>query len=125
MGYFFHFSSLYPTTNIELYMCLLIQILYLNFKAILAFPKTASSAQIHRSISFIWIVWSTLYLYLWLYRQPSATYTKTGWWYDFKLFKLWFSLTVDFFEQNFLFFDNYAFGLSYTRPKTKRTFLDL
>ena len=30
-----------------------------------------------------------------------------------------FALTVDFFEQNFLFFDNCAFGLSYTRPKNE------
>ena len=28
-------------------------------------PKTAGSAQTHKSISFIWIVWSTLYVYLW------------------------------------------------------------
>ena len=27
-------------------------------------PKTAGSAQTHKSISFIWIVWSTLYVYL-------------------------------------------------------------
>ena len=39
---------------------------YLNFKAVLALPKTARSAQTHKSISFIWIVWSTLYVYLWL-----------------------------------------------------------
>ena len=39
--------------------------LYLNFKAVLALPKTARSAQTHKSISFIWIVWSTLYVYLW------------------------------------------------------------
>ena len=30
-------------------------------------PKTAGSAQTHKSISFIWIVWSTLYVYLWKY----------------------------------------------------------
>ena len=29
-------------------------------------PKTAGSAHAHKSLSFIWIVWSTLYVYLWL-----------------------------------------------------------
>ena len=28
-------------------------------------PKTAGSAQTQKSMSFIWIVWSTLYVYLW------------------------------------------------------------
>ena len=37
----------------------------MSFKAVLALPKTASSAQINKSISFIGIVWSTLYVYLW------------------------------------------------------------
>ena len=32
----------------------------MNLKAVWALPKTAHSAQIHKSISFIWIVWSTL-----------------------------------------------------------------
>ena len=32
----------------------------MNFKAVVALPKTACSAQAHTSISFIWIVWSTL-----------------------------------------------------------------
>ena len=36
----------------------------MNFRAVLALPKTAGSAQTHKSISFIWIVWSTLYVYL-------------------------------------------------------------
>ena len=75
MGYFFHFSSLYPAPYIELYVCWTILISYLNFKAVLTLPKTAGSAQTHKSISFIWIVWSTLYvylcsnpeIYLWLY----------------------------------------------------------
>mgnify|MGYP006863840669 CR=1 FL=1 len=35
------------------------------FKAVLALPKTAPSAQTCKSITFIWIVWSTLYIYLW------------------------------------------------------------
>ena len=38
---------------------------YLNFRAVLVLPKTAGSAQTHKSISFIRIVWSTLYVYLW------------------------------------------------------------
>ena len=33
---------------------------------VLALPKTAGTAQTHKSMSFIWIVWSTLYVYLWL-----------------------------------------------------------
>ena len=37
---------------------------YLNFKALLALPKMAPSAQTNKSISFIWIFWSTLYVYL-------------------------------------------------------------
>ena len=64
MGYFFRFSSLYPATYIELYVCLSIQISYLNFKADLALPKMARSAQTHQSISFIWIVSINLYVYL-------------------------------------------------------------
>ena len=43
----------------------MVWISYLNFKAVLVLPKTAGSAQTHKSISFIWIVWSTLYVYLW------------------------------------------------------------
>ena len=46
-------------------MCYPIWISYLNFRAVLALPKTASSAQAHKSISFIWIIRSTLYVYLW------------------------------------------------------------
>ena len=34
----------------------------MNFKAVFPLPKTARSAQTHKSISFIWIVWSTLRL---------------------------------------------------------------
>ena len=36
----------------------------MNFKAVLALPKTAGSAQTNENISFICIVWSTLYVYL-------------------------------------------------------------
>ena len=39
------------------------QISYWNFEAVLALPKMAHSAQKHKSISFIWIVWSTLCVY--------------------------------------------------------------
>ena len=39
----------------------------MNFKEVLALPKTARSAQTHKSIRFIWIVWSTLYVYLWIF----------------------------------------------------------
>ena len=38
---------------------------YLNFRAALMQPKTAASAQTLKSMSFIWTVWSTLYVYLW------------------------------------------------------------
>ena len=36
----------------------------MNSRAVLALPKTAGSAQTHQIMSFIWIVWSTLYVYL-------------------------------------------------------------
>ena len=36
----------------------------MNFKAVLVLLKTACSAQTHKSISFNWIVWITLYVYL-------------------------------------------------------------
>ena len=65
MGFSFYFSSLYPAPYIELYVCEPIQISYLNFRAVLGLPKTAGSAQTHKSMSVIWIVWSTLYVYLW------------------------------------------------------------
>ena len=43
-----------------------------NFRAVL--PKTAGSAQTQKSMSFIWIVWSTLYVYLWfLCEKKSST----------------------------------------------------
>ena len=57
MGYLFHFLSLQPAPYI--------QTLNLNLKAVLALPKTAGSAQTHKSIYSIWIDWSTLYVYLW------------------------------------------------------------
>ena len=34
----------------------------MNFRAVLALPKTAGPAQTHKIMSFIWIVWSTWYL---------------------------------------------------------------
>ena len=46
----------------------------MNFKAVLALPKTTRSAQTHRSISFIWIVWSTLYAYLWVPYQFQGNF---------------------------------------------------
>ena len=46
---------------------------YLNFKAVLALPKTADSAQTLKNISFIWIVWSTLYVYLCYNAELIAT----------------------------------------------------
>ena len=64
MGFSFYFSSLYPSPYIELYVCLPISISYLNFRVVLVLPKMAGSAQTHKSMSFIWIVWSTLYVYL-------------------------------------------------------------
>ena len=55
MGFSFHFSSLYLAPYIELYVCHSIQISYLNFRAVFLLPKTAGSAQTHKSMSFIWI----------------------------------------------------------------------
>ena len=71
MGYFFHFSSLYPATYIVYVLTYLDFILKFKkqkfgttmqfpegledtpFKTVLALPKTARSAQTHKSISFI------------------------------------------------------------------------
>ena len=49
----------------------------MNFKAVLAQPKTAPSAQTYKSITFIWIVWSTLYVYLCLPAQLSIKWFCT------------------------------------------------
>ena len=38
MGYFFHFSSLYPAQYIELYV-----LTYLNFKEVSSLPKPAQT----------------------------------------------------------------------------------
>ena len=63
----------------------------MNFNAVLARPKTARSAQTHKSITFIWIVWSTLYVYLcftytlffeWLQKrskEPPIKAAKSQW----------------------------------------------
>ena len=60
MGFSFHFSSLYPAPYIE-FVCVLAYLNpYLNFRAVLVLPKTAGSAQTYKSLSLIWIVWSTL-----------------------------------------------------------------
>ena len=37
----------------------------MNFRAVLVLSETAGFALTHKSMSFIWIVWSTLYVYLW------------------------------------------------------------
>ena len=66
-GFFLSLFKLIPCP-IQWIVCVLA---YLNFifeyysSFSTALPKTASSAQTHKSISFIWIVWSTLYVYLW------------------------------------------------------------
>ena len=36
----------------------------MNFRAVLVLLKMAGSAQAHKSMSFIWILWRTLYVYL-------------------------------------------------------------
>ena len=40
-------------------------------------PRMAGSAQTYKSMSFIWIVWSTLYVYLWV--DPNSNMHK---WYS-------------------------------------------
>ena len=45
---------------------------YLNLSAVLVLPKPAGSAQTHKIMSFIWNIWSTLYVYLWL--PPKSLY---------------------------------------------------
>ena len=66
MGFSFYFSSLNPAPYIELYIYVLAYLNFIfEFKAVLALPKMARSAQTNKSISFIWIVWSTLYVNLW------------------------------------------------------------
>ena len=59
------------------YVFTLFNISYLNLKADLALPKTASSAQTHKSISFIWIILSTLYVYLWIWHKFSLVNSFT------------------------------------------------
>ena len=49
----------------------------MNFKVIFVLPKMASSTQTHKSISFIWIVWSTLYVYQ---MEISTFYTSFNQW---------------------------------------------
>ena len=39
------------------------------YSKIFAMPNTARSVQTHKSISFIWIVWSTLYVYFWSWSE--------------------------------------------------------
>ena len=49
----------------------------MNFSAVLVLPKTAGSAQTHKRMSFIWIVWSTLYVYLWWWTKDGRKHSKT------------------------------------------------
>ena len=56
----------------------------MNFKAVLALPETARSAQTHKNISFIWIwiFWSTLYVYLCFqvkHPQGRFSFLRTLW----------------------------------------------
>ena len=73
MGYFFHFSSLYPATHIEFVYVLA----YLNFifKAFLALPKTASSAQTHKSVSSFEL-FGALYMYIAVSSTKAFTESK-------------------------------------------------
>ena len=48
-----------------------------NSNFLFEFYSSFSTAQTHKSIIFIWIVWSTLYVYLWLLIQPWL-YTISG-----------------------------------------------
>ena len=54
-------------------------------KQFLALPKMAPSTQTYKSITFIWIVWSTLYLYLWCQHKfwiRSSSLNNDPWqWY--------------------------------------------
>ena len=63
------FLSLFKLTPFPVHWIVCV-LAYLNFifefKAVLAKPKTARSAQTHKNIIFNRIVWSTLYVYLWL-----------------------------------------------------------
>ena len=49
-------------------------------------PKTAGSAQTHKSMSFIWIVWSTLYVYLWGQDEQG----KVSWIVSREISDFWF-----------------------------------
>ena len=44
----------------------------MNFREVLVLPKTVGSAQTHKSMSFIWIVWSTLYVYICWFTEQSC-----------------------------------------------------
>ena len=78
---------------------------YLNFifELVLVMPKTASSGQTHKSICFIWIVWSTLYVYLWLraycpYNRYCVAITcEAPYWYKVST---WLSKTSVFIQQH-------------------------
>ena len=61
------FLSLFKLTPCPIHWIVYV-LAYLNFifefKAVLALPKMVRSAQTHKNISFIWIVWSSLYVNL-------------------------------------------------------------
>ena len=78
------FLSLFKLIPCPIHWIVYIWISYLNFNAVLALRKLAGSAQTHQSISFIWIVWSTLYVYLW--RQHEFFFGQaTAWTHAMKL----------------------------------------
>ena len=64
------FLSLFKLISCKIHWIVCV-LAYLNFKAVFVLPKTASSAQTHKNLSFVWIVWSTLYEYLW--SRPDLT----------------------------------------------------
>ena len=64
MGYCFPFSSLYPDQYIAFLYVLAYQISYLNFRAVLALPKTAYFAQTHKSI--VWFKKPVTHLLLYI-----------------------------------------------------------
>ena len=72
-----------------------------EFKAVLVLPKTAGSSQTHKSRSFIWIVWSTLYVYLWA--NPLSIWTGFFQFSSLK-YRVWWTGFFSQFENNWIFF---------------------
>ena len=54
--FFFNFQAYTLPHTLNCICVSLFKFSYFNFKAVLALPKTARSAQTHKSVSFIWIV---------------------------------------------------------------------